>query len=279
MNRNGNNIHNSEVTPKKTGGKSLAEAKKRQRRRKAENKLFGFCAVVVALLIVGWLLFDKLFIIEKFRIDGSSEYTAEQAEEIAGRVGLEKGMHLFGFDRADVADRAKYYIPEFDSVKIGYDLPDGIVLKVKEALPAMYIYDGGRYYVLSEGLKVIAAESNAEEIEKLALKRVYLGGIENCRTGSFIETDADNEKALYELVKVLKEEGVYSGADEINVENKFSVSFLYEKRFTVKLGSGDNFTVKIRFMKSIAEKLGENESGIIDVSDENFREGVFKPYN
>ena len=31
-------------------------------------------------------------------------------------------------------------------------------------------------------------------------------------------------------------------------------------------------------MKSIADKLSDKASGIIDVSDENYREGMFKPY-
>ncbi|MGN1121857.1 MAG: hypothetical protein ACI4RV_05785, partial [Eubacteriales bacterium] len=60
--------------------------------------------------------------------------------------------------------------------------------------------------------------------------------------------------------------------------NKFSLSFLYKQRFTVLLGDADNLSVKVRFMKSIADERAETDSGIIDVSDEDNREGVFKYY-
>lgn len=258
---------------------SLALAKKRQKRKKGENKLFAFCAVLVILLISGWLVFDKLFIISEFSVIGNRNYSAQEADYFAERLGLEKGMHMFGFNKKELQTLAKYYIPEIDHVSIGYSLPDKIVFNVKEANPVMYLTENGRHFVLSEGLKVVSAFTDASDAEIMSLIKVSIGDITKCQSGTFLETQSGCDKILISLYNILKEEGVLDEVTEIDVSNKFNISFQYKQRFTVKLGNEENLTVKVRFMKQIASELAENDRGYIDVSDEDFREGTFKAYS
>ena len=56
------------------------------------------------------------------------------------------------------------------------------------------------------------------------------------------------------------------------------MSFGYKSRYLVKLGDKRNLDLKIRFMISIDEKLGVNSGGVIDVSDENVKEGIVKGF-
>ena len=261
-------------------GTSLSAVKRQYQRKRRQNRFFAVCAVLIFLAIAVWAVFDKLFVIEKFSVRSSQrEYTEQEAKAMAKAVGLETGMHVFGFDRKQTAQNARYALSEFDEVKINYDLPNGIVFDVTEATPAMYyVSDSGNTFILSEGLRVLSMTSDTSTAEMLALKRVYIGGVTECIAGNFLGTDSGSDEILKQLYAVLKEEMVLGETGEINVTNKFSLSFLYKQRFTVLLGDADNLSVKVRFMKSIADERAETDSGIIDVSDEDNREGVFKYY-
>lgn len=227
---------------------------------------------------VGYALFDRVFVIKHFSVNGNDTYTDIQAEEMAKRVGLEKGMHLFGFDRKSTEQTARYALSDFDSVHIRYSFPDGVVFEVKEAEPVLYVSVSGSYYILSEGLRVLMVTADGEYVDSLRLKRVLIDGITSCVAGEFVETDNGCDEILKQLCSVLEEEECFDEAADLDVSHRFDLTFTYKQRFRVKLGDADNLTVKIRFMKSIAERLSETAVGEIDVSDENYREGMFKPY-
>ncbi len=268
------------TVPNAPHGVSVNAAKRRHKRNKRSARAVSVLVILAVAALFAYVIFDKLFVIQGFRVKGTSEteYTAEQAEAMAEELGLKKGMHLFGFNRKAAEQTARFALSEFDSVRIRYALPDTVVLDVKEAEPAMYVSVGGSSYVLSEGLRVLSVTSDASEVENGFLKRTLIGGITSCVAGRFVETDSGCDEILKQLYSVLKEEDCIAEADDLDVSHKFDLTFTYKKRFTVKLGDADNLAVKVRFMKSIADKLNEKASGIIDVSDENYREGMFKPY-
>lgn len=259
---------------------SVRAAKRRHRRNKAKNRLYSVLVAAALVLILGYVAFDKCFVIKSFAVkcDGEADYTPEQAETMAKDLGIEKGMHLFGFNRAEAEKTARFKLSEFDAVRVRYALPDGIVLEVKPSEPVMYISVGGSSYVLSEGLRVLSVSADASAVENGFLKRVLIGGVTSCVAGNFITADSGCDEILKDLYAVLKEENCLADADDLDISDKFDLTFTYRKRFTVKLGGADNLSVKVRFMKSIADKLSDKATGIIDVSDENYREGMFKPY-
>ena len=142
---------------------SVRAAKRRHRRNKAKNRLYSVLVAAALVLILGYVAFDKCFVIKSFAVkcDGEADYTPEQAETMAKELGIEKGMHLFGFNRAEAEKTARFKLSEFDAVRVRYALPDGIVLEVKPSEPVMYISVGGSSYVLSEGLRVLSVSADA----------------------------------------------------------------------------------------------------------------------
>ena len=271
---------NHQTTPARNTGLSVRAAKRRHKKNKAKKRLLAVLIVIALAAASCYVLFDRLFVIRSFSVKstGEEEYTAEQAESMAKQIGIERDMNLFGFNRKEVEQTARFVLSEFDSVRVRYALPDGIVLEVKPAEPVMYVSVGGSQYVLSEGLRVLSVTEDASAVENGFLKRTLIGGITSCVAGQFVQTDNGCDELLKSLYAVLKEEGCLADADDLDVSHKFDLTFTYKKRFTVKLGDADNLSVKVRFMKSIAEKLSDKVSGIIDVSDEDYREGMFKPY-
>ena len=113
----------------------------------------------------------------------------------------------------------------------------------------------------------------------MGLIRVDLDGITKCVAGEFLETDGEGDEILKKLYSVFKEEETASDVTAVDVTDKFNITFVYQNKFEVKLGDSKDFTVKIRYMKAIAGELDADDSGVIDVSDENHRDATFKPYN
>ena len=257
----------------------LSDAKKKHNKRKMNNRITAFCVTFVVIIIAGWLLFDKLFIIRRYEIRGSAEYTSEQAMTAAKSIGILPGEHIFGFDKKNAVMESKYHLPQFDSVEISFEMPDTVILNVKEAIPCMYTVFGNSGYILSEGLRVISAHTDASEYESSGLIRVDFGTVTKCVAGEFIETSGNSAETVKKLYSVLKEEGVAVDVTAVDVSDKFDISFEYKKQFDVKLGDDEGLTVKIRYMKAIVNELGESDSGVIDVSDEKHRDATFKPYS
>ena len=262
----------------KEHGKTLQQVKKSRKKDRRKNRFFAAEAVVIIAIVALWIFFTKLLVIRSFEIRGNYEHTEQEAILAAHSIGLSEGDNLFGFDRSSTELAAKYNLPEYDSVKIRYSLPGKIVFEVTEAVPVMFTTLGDEAYLLSKGLRVTSRETDMSKVEALALKKVYMSGIEKCVAGDFLETSNGTDEILKDLYAVLEEEGIAPEVSEINVQNKFNIEFLYKQRFTVRLGNAENFTVKIRFMKSISEKLYETANGYIDVSDDDLREGYYKPY-
>lgn len=270
---------NSPDSVRKNGEYRLPEARRTVRAIKRKKIIKAGLITAVLVFIAGWLLFDKLFVIRNFTMSGNEEYTSEQAEQAAKAIGIEKGGHVFGFDKKSAEGNANFILSEFDSVKISFDLPDTVVLTVKESVPVMYTVFGEKGYVLSESLKVISAQDDPSECEDMGLTKVEFQGISKCVAGEFLIAEGKSTELVTNLYAVLKEEGVAEYITGIDVTNKFDISFDYGKQFKVELGDENNLTVKIRYMKAIIGKLNPGDSGVIDVSDEDYRDATFKAYS
>ncbi len=268
---------NNDRTAKKTY--TLSDAKKTVNSRKNKSRFTGFIILAAIIVVAGWLIFDKLFIIRNFEIHGSKEYTAEQAQQAALDLGISKGDHILGFNRQKAENAAKYILPEFDSVKIVFDMPDTVILKVEEAFPAMYIVFGDGAFTLSPALRVVSFVSDISECENTGMIRLDIDGVTKCVAGEYLVTDNNNDALLKRLYAILSEEGVTAETTSIDVTDKYDISFEYKNRFKVLLGDEENLTVKIRYMKAILENLKPDDSGVIDVSDEEYRDATFKSYS
>lgn len=257
----------------------LPEARKTVRARKRKKIIKAGVITAVLVFVAGWLMFDKLFVIRNFKMTGSEVYTSQQAEKAAEAIGIEKGSHIFGFNKKNAEENAHFMLSEFDSVSVSFDLPDTVVLNVKESVPVMYTVFGEKAYILSEALKVISAENDPSTCEDKGLAKIEFKEISKCVAGDFLVADGKSTELVQNLYAVLKEEGVAQFVSGIDVTNKFDISFDYGKRFRVELGDEKNLTVKIRYMKAIIEKLNPGDSGVIDVSDDDYRDATFKAYS
>lgn len=268
----GNGIGKENAVPLRT-------AAKRRRKLDRRNRLVAVVVVAVLAFTALFVLYNSVFVVRRFRLEGENDYTEVQANEAAKALNIKTGVPLFGVDRAAAEKLAVYALSAYDSVTLGFDLPDGIVFYVKEAKPVFYLENGGAYYVLSAGLRVLDRVDSATDAETRSLVRISLGnGVTKCVTGEMLACEGGEDELLKTLYAELENLGFQADVSEIDVSNKFDITFLLLRRFTVRLGNERELERKLRFLSSILPELSETESGYLDLTDESLHEGFLKPY-
>ena len=262
---------------KSEAGESLKEVRDKKKSSDAAKHFFGAVTLIAVLVVGAWLCYTKFFLISKCEIkcDGELEYTAD---EVLRGAGLEYGMKLYEVSDGEIAENIVYNLPYIDSVKVKRVWPDKIVFEAVPAVPSMYTTVGDKAFVLSQSLRVLSQTDDFSYIESNRLIHVLFGDIESCVAGEFLTAGGDDAETVMEIYSLLCENDLLSQVDELDITDKFDISFGYKSRFVVKLGDKRNLDLKIRFMRAIEEKLTDGASGIIDVSDENAKEGIVKPF-
>lgn len=256
-------------------GKTLRQVNADKKRKKIRNTLVSL-AVIAAILVVGfWMCFTKLFLIKKCVVKGDVPYTED---EVLKGAGLEYGMNLYELPESKIKDNIVYNLPYIDSIIVKHRWPSTIVFDTVPAVPSMYVTVSGDMFVLSQSLRVLSQTNDIDYIESHKLLDVVIGGIKSCVAGEYLETEGDMNETVKTIYKFLEDNELIADTTQLDLSDKFNITFIYKKAYTVKLGDSKNLDLKIRFMKAIIEKLTPGGSGIIDVSDENAKEGIVKSY-
>ena len=211
--------------------KSLEALKKAQKRKKIRNAavstLVIFCAAVFGI----YLCYTKFFTINKCVIKGDCQYTQEQVLQGAG---LYKGMLLYELDKKTVEKNVKYNLPFIDSFEYKRYWPGTVVFEVIEAVPTMYITIGDENFVLSQSLRVLSQTRDFTYIESMHLMHIRTNDVERCVAGEFIKARNNTDKTIVELYSVLVSQKIENDVSEINLDDRFNISFTYKNNFELR---------------------------------------------
>ncbi len=256
---------------------TLGSVQKSSRQRGIKSKLASFLIVASALVVVVWFCYTKFFLIKKceLKYEGNLDYTEEQVLQGAG---LAYGMQLYALDKQTISENIVYNLPFIDSYELKRVWPNKVVFEIIPAVPSMYTVIGNNAFVLSQSLRVLSQTDDFSYIESNKLINVFISDIKSCVAGEYLQSDKDSADTAKKIYQKLCQYGIVGDVTEIDVSDRFDITFSYKKRYEVKLGDKRNLDMKIKFMIAIEEKLPETKSGIIDVSDENAKEGVVKSF-
>jgi len=246
------------------------------KRKNVKNKIIALL-VVLAIVGVGFAFcYVKLFKIKKIEVEGDCPYTAE---EVLSGMGLEYGMGLYEKSEKEIKQNVKYSLSYINNIEVSRRWPSTVVAKVEKADPTFYISLDNNLYIISQSLRVLDKTDEIEKVEVDSLVLLRLDDIKNCIEGEFLGIDEDTEQTILELCTALEENGQRENITVIDVTDKFDISVMYKEKYLVKLGDRRNLNHKIQFMNAIIDrKKNDGTNGIIDVSDENSKEGTFKNF-
>lgn len=305
--------------PQKPGYRSSAPQVQRRvtraeqlriRRRKA---IIGVLCVL-AVLVVGIVLsINLLFKVTDFRVENADRTTPAKTgiyteQQLIDATGIQVGDNLYGFSTKEKSDQLLAQMPYLDVAVVIRQAPGTVIIRVQPAVERFKMEYSGSWLVLSEQLKVLRVEP-AEPDNLVQLDALLPEGAATT-PGSFLTLDAPSEptalatampsgtatpenadeadtaqetpnEVLNELLGELDQYGLLDGTTVLTMQNMTELSFLYQGRVSVQLGTANNLDYKIRFAAYIildtgGDGLASSDRGTLDVSDQQ-TDGTIQP--
>jgi len=240
-------------------------ARKKARKVKGRRQR-GFFGKLISLLIICAAVFIGMtvfFKVTNIRVEGSARYSSE---EVAAVSGVQTGDQLIFLSSSSVVMSIKSALPYVDEVSVGRRLPGTLVITITESTPLAYVEDAGSYWLLDKSARLLENVSAADLGSAPPLTGITPLQPE---AGKVIDTGEDDGKAAYlaEMLTGLNNLGLAENVTAIDISSAANPTFDYLDRFTVKLGAQTDVAYKLQMLQSVLDKLGERESGTIDLSD------------
>jgi cell division protein FtsQ len=216
---------------KRNKKKRSRPAKKTDVRRRAFMVFLGFF-VVISLVVMVRLIVQRVvfFPVKNIEIVGNRHLSNK---EISRMSQLKKGVSIFSISSGSVVKRLERS-PWIRRVTLRKEMPDKILIRIKEAVPAALLKEKGDYYLV---------RSDGEILEKQGGGEKFLPVITG-KTG--------NRKAFREAVRfalVLREYGVDTTTNsEIVVDVPENMILKYDDT-TIKVGYGAYEAKLLRYME------------------------------
>ncbi len=243
--------------------KQAAEQKSRKdiRKQKNRDRLITFVLVTILLAICLYISLKVLFIVRTVEAVGSERYTRE---EIVNFCAIPMELPIFEVETKEIAAALPENFTYIESAKVVRRLPDKIQVQVVDSIPTYYheTMEGelSTYTIYSQGFKQLTVQ---------AARPSGLMGINADLTN---QRHRDN---LLEIIDILKDKE-YTGVSCVQISHSGEISFVYQDRVTVNLGSMLDMEYKLKMSFHILQKeITEDETGVIDATTAG--SAVFKP--
>ena len=241
------------------------QRKSRKTVRKQRNRHILTTAVLVTILlaILIFISLKVLFIVRHVEMQGSQRYTQE---EIVNYCAIPLEENIFKIDTAILEENLPLEFTYVESAKVQRKLPDKILVTITDSIPTYYgiNYQGElqTYTIYSQGFKQLTTQAAAPD---------GLMGID-----ADLSDDATKEK-LDSIIEKLSQPG-YTGVTMIAVNSAGDISFVYDNRVQVNLGTMLDIDYKLKMSFYVINyELSETDRGVIDSTQAG--SCVFQPSN
>jgi cell division protein FtsQ len=211
--------------------------------------IYGYCALLSA----------SYFQIREISVRGLKELTEK---EILSMAGVERRSNILSVNTDAVAKRiaANAWVK---NVYVGRELPDRLVVDVRERKPIALVKQGGQFYLMDAGGFVFKKLSGGDDVDLAILNGVNIHN----KTLSPLLADA---LKLLEALTASDRHAFLGTVSEIHISDVFGLSMLTDKGLHLKLGR-DNFESKLRQLDVVLadlEKRGMKDGHLlVDLAD------------
>ncbi len=236
-----------------------------RRRRKSSNSLTG---VIVFLLAAGIFLLlstTVFFNVENITVTGASNYTVQ---EIIDASGIKAGDNLVRTSTDKCEEKIESKLVYIENAEITRSFPNTMVINVEACTPAANFICNSYTLLISGGGKILEQIS---EPKAGLLNFIGTSPAPGLIAGdTFISDDEYRSQAITKLMEYFAENGT-ENITEIDVTDRAALTYTYDDRIVVKLGSVNDLDYKINFSKEIiTTKIGDKTEGVLTIlSDSN----------
>lgn len=239
-------------------------------------------AAVVLALVFGMSIFFKT---QQVTVSGTEKYTAWEIKEASG---IEEGDALFGLSEAKITAKIRTKLPYVGDVRVGIKLPNTVNIEITELSVVYAVADsGGQWWLMDASGRIvdtadIATAKDHTHISGVQIQSSVVGEqavaaepmpAEDATTGTGPTvvtlppvSAAEKLSAAVQLLTALEGSGVMGEVDSVDVSDPQSLQLSYDGRYQVSLGDTSRLDYKVSAMKASIQKMGEYQSGFLDVS-------------
>lgn len=237
---------------------------KTQSSRKAESHTMRWVILILAVLVaVGGLVYGAVFQVRDITVQGGVTLAEKDIIDLSG---ITLGMNTFSIDD-DLVEKNIESNRYLSFVCVDKQLPDKVVIQVKERIPAAVVKYCGILYTMDNRGMVL--EESLDTEAETGLVTVDGMNIHDCRVGQTIGLNENQQMQVFtEVLVELKVMSALTRVKELDLSNMDNLFIVSTDGFTVRLGAAENLHAKLRSMLLTLNHLTQEgyQGGTVDVS-------------
>lgn len=220
----------------------------------------GIIVFLIAAAIFILLSTTVFFNVEHITVEGASNYTAE---EIIEASGIKAGDNLVRTSTDKCAEQIESRLVYIEKAKVTRAFPNTMVINVEASIPAANFICDDYTLLISGGGKVL---DKLQEQKAGLLNFVGTDPMPELIPGAqFQSEDEHKDNAVKKLMEYFSENDS-EHITLVDVTDRSEISYTYDGRITVKLGSINDIDYKMSFSEEIIKtKIGEKTEGILTI--------------
>lgn len=211
------------------------------------------------IFVYSSLLSASYFEIREISVRGVKELTEK---DVLALAKIKPRSNILAVNTEAIAARIAAN-PWVKQIYIGRELPNRLVLDVRERKPVALIKEGGGFYLIDGGGYIFKKLSSGDEVDLAIITGVKI----QPREKPALFTEA---LKLLDMLAVSDQHGFLGTVSEVHVDEVFGLSILTDQGLHLKLGR-ENFTGKLNQLKIVLadlEKRGmKNGHLFVDLAD------------
>lgn len=257
---------------RREGKKKRKLTRKVLRRRRIIRRLTALamllCVIAAGIYLTVTMLF-KISAIQVRTADGVvSEAGGYSSEQIVQALGVNLEENIFSFDPASKAAALEQVFPMLENIRVERDYPGTVVIQVTEAQPAYTMQTSGGWLTLSASLKILSSDA----AQPAGLPTLYGGepvsqtpgtqlsfeqpapassAASDSASGTAEEAGDKRLDSLNTLLAALDALGMRGDMTRIEFADPEEMSFLYQDRISVLLGTLNELDYKLKLAQHV----------------------------
>ena len=254
----------------------LTRAAIRRRRMLRRLATFGLllCVIGIGMYLTVTMLF-RISAIQVQTADGTqvTEIAGYSADSILQTLGVQVEENIFSFDPASKAAALEQVFPMLENIRVERDYPGTVVIQVTEAQPAYTMQTSGGWLTLSASLKILSSDG----AQPAGLPTLYGGepvsqnpgtqlsfeqpapassaasdsAASDSASGTAEEAGDKRLDSLNTLLAALDTLGMRGDVTRIEFADPEEMSFLYQDRISVLLGTLNELDYKLKLAQHV----------------------------
>ncbi len=251
-----------------TDGKKLAEIQNSAKRKVKTQKRFSIFFVIIIAVFFLVLAFENLFNIKDVKVEGISPAVPYTADDVSSFLNIKAGTNLITYDSRKAERSLLYEFPYIEKLEIKKRFPSTLEVLITENKGTLYIKLGEDIFILSSEGRVLEI-TNDPFYDGKSRTELVADSVKRCVCGEDIVFDKyEMSEILTSITEQLDSFGISDKITQLDITDKFDIRMKYDNRFEIKFGTFENPEKKIKlFSNMISNKIWEDTTGIIDISD------------